>query len=199
MTVKQRRNALMSVHVALLRAVNVGGRKPIEMSKLRNLLSALGFAGGRSLLQTGNLVFRSEARTGADLESLLEAEAAKRHDLETDFFIRTEKEWKQIIANNPFPDQAKRDPSHLVVIFLKRAPTLKEAEQVQPAITGPEIVSFDGRQAYIVYPAGIGRSRVTNLFLERKLGTRATARNWNTVLKLQALQASLALCPSGTD
>jgi uncharacterized protein (DUF1697 family) len=162
------------------------------MAALCDLMRELGFVDVRSLLQTGNLVFRSKARTGAELEEFLAAEAAQRHDLHTDFFVRTEKEWTQIIADNPFREEAKRDPSHLVVIFLKRTPSTKEAEQMQAAITGPEVVGIGGRQAYIVYPAGIGRSRITNAFVERKLGIRGTARNWNTVLKLEAIQAKFA-------
>jgi uncharacterized protein (DUF1697 family) len=190
----EERTALMPIHLALLRAVNVGGRNPLRMAELCALLIELGFVDVRSLLQTGNLVFRSKAKapTGAELEDFLEAQIAQRHDLHTDFFVRTEKEWKQIIANNPFPEEAKKDPSHLLVVFLKRTPSAKEAEQLKAAITGPEIVSCNSREAYIVYPAGIGRSRVTSAFIERKLGTRGTARNWNTVLKLGVIQASLA-------
>jgi len=177
----------MLVHIALLRAVNVGGRKPVLMAGLRDLLSELGFVDARSLLQTGNLVFSSDARTGVDLEDFLEAEAAKRLDLHTDFLVRTAEEWKRIVANNPFPDQAKQHAAHLVVVFLKRAPSARNVKELQAAITGPEIVSVESNHAYIVYPAGIGRSRLTNALVERKLGARGTARNWNTVLKLDAL------------
>jgi uncharacterized protein (DUF1697 family) len=177
----------MVVHIALLRAVNVGGRKPIIMAELRDLLTELGFVGARSLLQTGNLVFCSNARTNTDLESLLEEMTAKCLDLHTDFFVRTEEEWKRIVANNPFPEEAKRDPAHLVVMLLKKAPRGKEVEALQAAITGPEIIRTDERQAYIVYPTGIGRSRLTNGLVEKKLGTRGTARNWNTILKLASL------------
>jgi uncharacterized protein (DUF1697 family) len=177
----------MAVHLALLRAVNVGGRQPILMAELRDLLLTLGFVGVRSLLQSGNLVFRSNARTGTDLEGFLEQEAAKHLDLQTDFMVRTEEEWKRIVADNPFPEEANHDPGHLVVMFLKRAPSAKEVETLQAAITGPEIVRLNAREAYIVYPAGIGRSRLTNTFVEKKFGTRGTARNWNTVLKLAAL------------
>ena len=63
------------------------------MADLRDLLTELGFVDGRSLLQSGNLVFRSPARTGAHLERLLEAEAEKRLGLQTDFFVRTTEEW----------------------------------------------------------------------------------------------------------
>ncbi len=177
----------MTVHIALLRAVNVGGRKPVVMAELRHLLTELGFVGARSILQTGNLFFQSSAPMSADLERLLEEEAANRLNLHTDFFVRTEEEWKRIVANNPFPDEAKRSAAHLVVMFLKRAPSTKEVKALQVSITGPENVSVEGRQAYIVYPAGIGRSRFTGTLVEKRLGIRGTARNWNTVLKLASL------------
>ena len=177
----------MTIHIALLRGINVGGHKRVAMSDLRDLLSQLGFMDARSLLQSGNLVFRSNARTGVNLERLLEAEAEKRLELRTDFLVRSAEEWKAVVARNPFPDEAERDPAHLLVMFLKDAPDGKNVEALQAAITGPEIVRAVGRQAYIVYPSGIGRSRLTSTLIEKKLATRGTGRNWNTVLKLGAL------------
>ncbi|PYV08398.1 MAG: hypothetical protein DMG07_25950, partial [Acidobacteria bacterium] len=165
----------------------VGGHKQVAMSDLRDLLSQLGFMDARSLLQSGNLVFRSNARTGVNLERLLEAEAEKRLGLRTDFLVRSAEEWKAVVARNPFPDEAERDPAHLLVMFLKDAPDVKNVEALQAAITGPELVRAQGRQAYIVYPSGIGRSRLTSTLIEKKLATRGTGRNWNTVLKLGAL------------
>jgi uncharacterized protein (DUF1697 family) len=179
----------MSVHIALLRAVNVGGGNSVNMGELRDLLTELGFEGVRTLLQSGNLVFRSGPRTGSQIAAFLEKEAAKRLDLHTDFLVRTGKEWKGIITRNPFQDETKRDPAHLVVMFLKRPPSAENVEALQSTIRGPEIVSIDGKQAYIVYPAGIGRSRLTTAIIEKKFGTRGTARNWNTVLKLAFLAA----------
>jgi uncharacterized protein (DUF1697 family) len=112
----------MTRWVALLRAINVGGHKQVAMADLRDLLTQLGFVDARSLLQSGNLVFRSRARTGAQLERLLEASAAKRLALQTDFFVRTADELKAIVTHNPFSEEGKRDPGHLVVVFLKAAP-----------------------------------------------------------------------------
>ena len=157
------------------------------MSELRDLLTQLGFPDAQSLLPSGNLVFRSDARVGADLERLLEAEAEKRLGLHADFLIRSAKDWRAIVAHNPFRKEAEHDPSHLVVMFLKSAANVKDVKAVQVAIIGPEIVRADGRQVYIVYPEGIGPSRLSKAFLESKLGIRGTARNWNTVLKLAAL------------
>jgi len=72
-------------------------------------------------------------------------------------------------------------------VFLKSKATARAFDELRAAITGPEIVHGDGQQAYIVYPDGIGRSRLTAALIERKLATRGTARNWNTVMKLAAL------------
>jgi uncharacterized protein (DUF1697 family) len=177
----------MTTHIALLRGVNVAGQKLVAMSDLRNLLAKLGFLDGRSLLQSGNLVFRGAPQKGGELERLLKAEAEKQLGLRTDFFVRTAKEWSAIAARNPFRDEAAHDPGRLVVMFLKDAPTRANVELLQAAIKGPETVRVVGREAYIVYPNGIGRSQVANAFIDRKLGTRGTGRNWNTVQKLAAL------------
>lgn len=173
----------MSRRIALLRAINLPSHNKVSMSDLRGLLTRLGFDNVRSLLQTGNLVFDSD-RSAAELERLLEAEAAKRLRLQTGFFVRTAAECKRIVERNPFPNEARRDPGHLVVIFLKRAPGTADVESLRAAIRGPEIIEARGKELYIVYSAGIGRSRLTNALIEKKLGTPGTGRNWNTVLKL---------------
>jgi uncharacterized protein (DUF1697 family) len=177
----------MTTCVALLRAINLPRHNQVAMADLRAFLAGLGFADPRSLLQSGNLLFRSDRRTTAQLERLLETEAAKRLALRTDFLVRTAREWQDVIARNPFREEAKRDPGHLVVMFLKAAPEAKAVKALQAAIKGPEVVRAHGRQAYIAYPAGFGRSRLTTAVIEAKLGTRGTARSWNTVVKLGAL------------
>jgi uncharacterized protein (DUF1697 family) len=175
------------IHIALLRAVNLPGHNKVGMADLRQLLTDLGFEDVQSLVQSGNLVFGSAGRTSAQLEDSLEKEAKKRFGLETDFFVRTAGEWKALVAANPFPEEAERDPGHLVVMFLKEEADRKDVAALQEAIKGREVVRAKGRQAYIVYPDGIGRSKLTNVLIEKKLGTRSTGRNWNTVLKLGGL------------
>ena len=177
----------LTPYIALLRGINVGGHKKVTMSDLRRFLEELGFDDVQSLLQTGNLVFRGDTRAGAHLEHLLEVQAKERLDLGTAFLVRTTKEWRKVIDRNPFPDAAESDPSHLIVMFLKDAPQVTAVKALQRAIQGPEIIRVDGRQLYIVYPAGIARSRLNNKLIEDKLGTRGTGRNWNTVLKLALL------------
>lgn len=180
----------MTTYLALLRGINVAGHKIVAMADLREMLAGMGFADAQSLLQSGNLAFRSEKRPGADLEQLLETEAERRLGLRTDFFVRTAAEWAAVVAHNPFPAEAERDPGRLLVMFLKRAPAAKAVAALQAAINGPELVRARGREAYLVYPNGVGRSPVTTALIDKTLGTRGTGRNWNTVRKLNALAGS---------
>ncbi|HTT67888.1 MAG TPA: DUF1697 domain-containing protein [Gemmatimonadales bacterium] len=177
----------MTTCIALLRAVNLGGHGRVAMADLRELLATLGFDDVRSLLQSGNLVFRAGAGSAAALERRLEAEVSKRLGIETDFFVRTADEWRSVVARNPFREAAERDPAHLVVMCLKDAPGPARARALQETITGRELVRTAGQQAYVVYPDGIGPSRLTVARIEKGLGTRGTGRNWNTVMKLGAM------------
>jgi uncharacterized protein (DUF1697 family) len=179
--------------VALLRAVNVGGRV-LRMAELKAMLVDLGFDAPQTLLQSGNVVFGvggGTRRAALDaIEARLERGLESRLTLQSDVFVRSVAEWNAVIAANPFRQEAESDPSHLVVMLLKHAPTASAVQGVRAAIKGREAVQAHDRQLYIVYPDGIGPSKLTGSVIERALGTRGTARNWNTTLKLAALAAS---------
>jgi uncharacterized protein (DUF1697 family) len=177
----------MTTYLAFLRGINVGGNKTVSMADLRAMLERLGFTDPRSLLNSGNLVFRAAPRPAAALERTLEAETRKRLGLEADFLVRTGAEWKKIVGGNPFRSEAQEDPGHLLLMLWKAAPEAGRIRELQSAIPGREVLRAAGRHAYIVYPDGVGRSKFTHALIEKKLGTRGTARNWNTVLKLEAL------------
>jgi uncharacterized protein (DUF1697 family) len=177
----------MPRYVALLRAVNVAGKGMIAMSTLRDLFADLGFEDVQTLLQSGNVIFSAGKRSGPTLEKLLERETEKRLMVSTDYVVRTAAEWGAIIERNPFLKEAKNDPSHLVLMAMKSAPTAADVKTLQAAIVGREIVRADGPHLYITYPDGIGRSKLTNALIEKKLGVSGTGRNWNTVLKIGQL------------
>jgi len=177
-------------HIALLRAVNLPGHNKIGMADLKALVIGLGFTDAQTLLQSGNIVFSGGTRTTTSLEQTLERAAAKQLGLETDFIVRTAKEWQAIIDANPFPREAKDDPSHLLAVILKDEVSAANVTALQKAIVGREVVRAKGRCLYVVFPDGIGRSKLTTAMTEKKLGTRGTARNWNTVLKLGLLTES---------
>ena len=177
----------MTTFVALLRAVNLGSYQQIAMSDLRDFAKDCGFLDVRTLLQSGNLVFAAERQNAKGLEDLLESKAKTSLRLATDFFVRSAKDWKVVVDRNPFPDQAARTPGRLIVMFLKHSPNPSGLKALRDAIRGPEVVEIVEKQAYIIYPDGVGRSRLTNTVIESTLGTRATGRSWNTVLKIAAL------------
>lgn len=176
----------MPIQIALLRGINVGGRNMLSMSGLRDFFSALGFADTKTLLQSGNIVFQCKS-AGSALESRLESETNKRFGISVDYVIRSATELQKTITRNPFPTEAANDPSHLLVMMLKKAAKARDVESLQAAIKGPEVLRADGKQLYLYYPEGIGRSKLTNTMIERIVGVRGTARNWNTLLKLASL------------
>jgi uncharacterized protein (DUF1697 family) len=182
----------MTIQIALLRAVNIGPHGKVAMADLKAMLAAMGFE-ARTLLQSGNVVFDGGRQAGATVEALLEAEAAKQLKLKTDFFVRSAAEWDAAIKANPFPAEAKGDPGHLVVYALKDAAKATDVGKLQGAIKGRETVAAVGRQLYAVYPDGIGRSKLTIATIEKALGTRGTGRNWNTMLKLQAMAREMGV------
>lgn len=173
-------------YVSLLRGVNVGGNKMVAMADLRALLTRLGFADVTSVLQSGNVVFGGPTRSGPRLERLLETEMEKHLGLTADVHVRTADEWRGVVKANPFRDEASRDPSHLLVTFFKEPLLEANVKALRAAITGPETLHANGRHLYMVFPKGIGNSKA-GVMIDRKLGARGTARNWNTVLKLAAL------------
>lgn len=175
----------MAVQIALLRAVNVAGNAMVAMAALRAMAEELGFT-ARTLLQSGNMVLSGSGKTGAALETLLEAEAKTRLKLDTPFFVRSAVEWQRAIEANPFPEAARDDPGHLLLLTLKAPAGKAEVKSLQAAIKGRETVAAAGRELYAVYPDGIGRSKLTIAAIEKALGTRCTGRNWNTVTKLAA-------------
>lgn len=177
----------MPAFVALLRAVNLGPHNKIAMSELKSLAEGCGFGGPRTLLQSGNLVFEAKAKSSAALERALEGALAEQLSLETPVVVRSAAEWRAAIDQNPFPKEARADPSHLVMLPLKAKPAKGALAALTSALVGRERVELVGQQLYAVYPDGIGVSKLTIAVIEKKLGVTGTGRNWNTVQKIAAL------------
>jgi uncharacterized protein (DUF1697 family) len=182
----------MTTCLAFLRGVNIGPHKKVAMADLKAMLVRMKFADPRTLLNSGNAVFRTGGRDTEDLERALAGELAKRLKLDVDVFVRTAEEWERAIDANPAPKVAKDDPGHFLLLCLKDEPTAAAVKALRAAIRGPETVHAVGRHLYMSYPDGVGTSKVTPALIERILGTRATGRNWNTVLKMRALAADVS-------
>ncbi|ACI54153.1 uncharacterized protein (DUF1697 family) [Rhizobium sp. BK619] len=170
----------MAVYIALLRAVNVGGTGALPMAELKTICEGLGFADVKTYIQSGNVLFRSDASETA-VEEKLDAALGQKMGKRPGVMVRTRKALDAIAADAPFPD-AK--PNFLLVYFLPEKPP-GDALDKMVAPDGEE-AKLAAREIYVHYPKGSGRSKL-------KLPTlkSGTSRNLNTVRKLADMAAAM--------
>jgi uncharacterized protein (DUF1697 family) len=178
------------VVIAMLRAVNVGGRNLIKMDALRALCASLKLRDACTHLQSGNVVFQAPDRSVATLGPKIEKEIERAAGFHSDVILRTPAELKAVIANNPFEGRAI-EPARLLVYFLVRDPGAEARARVLKIDTGPEELRVGERELYIHFPNGMARPKLSTAALDRALKTPATGRNWNTVTKLLEIAEKL--------
>jgi uncharacterized protein (DUF1697 family) len=176
----------MTVYVSMLRAVNVGGSGLIKMEALRAAYESIGLADVRTLLQSGNVLFRSGLTDRRRLAKRIMQEIERRFDLQVEVILRTLAEVASIVDRGPVLSP-RADKSKLLVMFLSSVPdaaaqaALKKWHKDQQL---KEMLEIRGPEIYLYYPDGVGRSKLTGAVIENKLDTAGTARNWNTLIKL---------------
>lgn len=170
-----------------LRAVNLAGRR-LAMADFKQVLAEVGYPDAQTVVATGNAVISAKAADAA-LEDAVAAGLLKTLGQAPEVFARDGAELAAIVAGNPFPDMARDDPSHLVVVLLKGEAAAADVVALQGKIQGREVVAAGPGCLYATYPDNIGESKLTAAMIERALKLRGTARNWNTMLKMAALTA----------
>ena len=179
--------------VALIRGVNVGGKAKLPMADLRALLTQLGFAEARTLLQSGNVVLRTDASSRpGDLERALREAIGERFDLAVSCLVRTEAEFRDVVSANPLAEFADLDGpagSKMQVIFLSAEPEPALLAAHDPVGLDPKRIVLGDRAIYQWCPDGILTAPAVGSFVERNLKVATTARNWNTLRKLLAALA----------
>ena len=173
----------MIVMISMLRGVNVGGNNLIKMEALRALYESLELRDAQTYVQSGNIVFRTKERNGATVGKRIEDAIEKKLDFRPDVMLRTTAELREVVARNPFAKRAGIEPGKLLVVFLATEPSAEVRADVLKIKAGPEEVHCDGRELYIYFPDGQGRSKLPPL-LDKVLKKKGTGRNWNTVTKL---------------
>jgi uncharacterized protein (DUF1697 family) len=177
----------MTTFVSLFRGINVGGNHQIRMDELKVLHESLGLRDVVTYIQSGNVVFTSDDADLAQLPEQIEDGFAQKFGFHVNVMVRTSAELRDIIENNPFQDQPMKESKWVVVMFLATRPESTALEDLQKTYVGPEEFYLVGQELYIYYPNGIGRSKLSNALIEKKLKTMGTGRNWNTILQLQKL------------
>ena len=170
----------MATWVALLRAVNVGGRK-VPMADLRALCEELGLEDVRTYIASGNVVFRSPLRSAARVRELLEPALEERFGFPVVVVVRSPTQLRAVVDGLPFDD-----PEHAHVSFLVDGHEVDQMKDLQDSLINDAQLTVKGDHAYLLTPKGLGQG-----FLkpgaDRRFGKVGTARNWRTVLKLTEL------------
>jgi uncharacterized protein (DUF1697 family) len=143
--------------VALLRGVNLAGRNSLSMTRLTEVLTALGMKHPRTILQSGNVVFETRVKSCDILELQLHEAVKDALGLDIDIMVRSREQWRGLVDVNPFPAEAARDPARLLMMCLKAVPQPATLAALRGQITGPERLAAHSRHLYLVYPDGIGK------------------------------------------
>ncbi len=173
----------MSRVAALLRGINVGGRARISMTELRSMLTGLGLQDVETYLQSGNVALEAGDRALTGLDREIESAIADTFGLQVRVILREREDLAGVTRSHPFLD-SEADPSRIHVVFLASAPDAGRVGALDPDRSPPDQFEVIGREIYLRYPNGQGRSKLGLDYFERVLGVAGTARNWNTVTKL---------------
>lgn len=168
--------------IALLRAVNVGGRK-LPMAELRTLCGDLGWTDIATYIQSGNIVFTSDDTPEA-AEAALEALIEKNFGYKAPAMVRTLDQWTHYPAANPFPIAASDEPNRLVMMLSKEPPADTAEAAIQARAMHGERVKRAGDAIWIHYPDGQQDTKLSPNIIDRAIGSVATGRNYRTVVTL---------------
>ncbi|QYA24110.1 DUF1697 domain-containing protein [Gramella sp. MT6] len=171
----------MNKKIAILRGINVGGKRKILMNDLKALSDELGLEDAQTYIQSGNLIFNSN-KENSELEDMLEKSISERFGFEVPVIVRDSKELETSVSKNPF----FKDPdiSELHLTFLKESPSKENLEKIQSYKCEPDKFKLEGNNVFILCKGKYHQTKLSNNFFEKKLKVGATTRNWITVLKL---------------
>jgi uncharacterized protein (DUF1697 family) len=174
----------MPVNICILLGVNVGGHNLIKMDALKALCVALKLKDPQTYVQSGNVIFGSIEKDLVKLSKRIQDALEKAHGFRPGVVMRTMAELQEVVARNPFAKRSGIEPGKLLVNFLAGDPGKDAREKALAIKIGPEEMHIVGREAYIYFPNGQGRSKFPWPAIERALGTTGTGRNWNSVTKM---------------
>jgi uncharacterized protein (DUF1697 family) len=180
----------MTVYVALLRGINVGGNKKVNMAVLKQMFEAIGFGRVQTYINSGNVVFESASAEGPDvLAGRIEREIETEFGFHVDVILRTAEDLGRIIGDNPFADEGSPEKLNLHVGFMAKLPSENNLDKIRPYVNENDQFRIVDHEIYVMFRAGVRDSKLGNSL--NKLGVPVTLRNWNTTNKLLAMAEAL--------
>lgn len=173
----------MSIHVALLRGINVGGHNKLPMKDLAALFGEAGCNDVRTYIQSGNVVFGATAGLARRIPDIMCRLINDRFDLQIPVVTRSADELATIVSTNPYAGDGA-DEKQLHVAFLADTPSAASLAALDPHRSPPDEFVVHRAEIYLRCPNGVARTKLTNAYFDATLETTSTMRNWRTTLKL---------------
>ena len=174
----------MKTYVALLRGINVGGHKKVPMAILRELLTETGFQNVQTYIQSGNVVLQSSEENTKAIESKIHKAIQSHFQFDVSVLVKAKQELELIFNNCPFEEE-KKVKSYF--ILLQEIPSKELVSLALKKEYEAETFKIISNCIYFYSEAGYGKSKCNANYFERTLKTAATARNYNTMVKLLSL------------
>ena len=177
----------MPNYISLLRGINVSGKNKIQMVDLKALYVELGFNHVETYIQSGNVVFQSPITNVKTLCKKIEDKIQRTFNYSINVIIRTSQQMENIVKNNPYCVDEKKDKTKMHVTFLSDLGVVSNSNKITAAISAPDEFHITKNEIYLYCPNGYGKSKLSNSFFEKQLAIAATTRNWRTVNKLMEM------------
>jgi len=178
----------MDKKIAILRGINVGGKRKILMADLKLLFDDLGFINITTYIQSGNVIFNSESKlTDIQITEKIEKAITNKYGFSVPVIVKSAKEIEESIRENPFYQKQNPDINKLHLTLLKEQPTNENILKTESYNYEPDKFVIKGKRVFVFCNGKYHQSKLTNNFFENKLKVPATTRNWKTVLKLVEL------------
>jgi uncharacterized protein (DUF1697 family) len=174
----------MTIYIALLRGINVGGNNIIKMQDLKSLLLNGGLENVSTYIQSGNIVFRSE-KSADQVQSIIEQEIKNKYGYSISVIVRNANEWEGIMKACPYPTDSLGEGESVHLILLGKEVSKKGSEQLLQFQSDTEKCFINQKEVYLHLSISILDSKVTKQL--PKLGVQMTSRNWRTIKKIESM------------
>jgi uncharacterized protein (DUF1697 family) len=185
-----------AAHVALLRGINVGGRNMLPMADLSRMFTRAGCARVQTYIQSGNVVFSPSVSLSAeDVVSAVAGEIVRRFAFQPAIIVRSAADMMRVASRNPLLVPGV-DLALLHVGFFDRAPSGRLVKQLDPDRSPGDRFIVRGSEIFLHLRNGMGKTRLTNAYIDSTLQATCTMRNWRTVLTLADMAQVMSAAPS---
>ncbi|MGC1515637.1 MAG: DUF1697 domain-containing protein [Maribacter sp.] len=174
----------LETYVAFLRGINVSGQKKVPMASLKKLCEAIGFTQVSTYIQSGNVIFNSDADSQARSENLLSVAIAQAFGFQVPVLVRSFSEIERVLLDNPYKKRSEVETNALYFVFLKSAAEATLLSNLKQEVFTNEVFEIGDRCLYLKCNAGYGKAKLNNNYIERRLKVDATTRNYKTLNKV---------------